>query len=157
MVVSLMTPAPVIPFWWVQGVHAACCAALQQDAKQLFTSRVTDVNSNLYCRLSCKCIASTPGLQALLRPSSRAAAAATARSSCTAEQQRQPQPPIAAAAAAADQAGTDASNSVSEAAAGPAAGLQLPAAPQLLGASPQGRWNAVSLAFLGDAVWEVSS
>jgi 23S rRNA maturation mini-RNase III len=35
--------------------------------------------------------------------------------------------------------------------------LQLPAAPELSGASPQGRWNAVSLAFLGDAVWEVRS
>eukprot|EP00879_Flechtneria_rotunda_P014825 GHRR01015489.1.p1 GENE.GHRR01015489.1~~GHRR01015489.1.p1 ORF type:complete len:189 (+),score=52.85 GHRR01015489.1:224-790(+) len=31
---------------------------------------------------------------------------------------------------------------------------QLPAPPDTAGMRPQGRWNAVSLAYLGDAVWE---
>eukprot|EP00882_Tetradesmus_deserticola_P002607 GHRQ01002772.1.p1 GENE.GHRQ01002772.1~~GHRQ01002772.1.p1 ORF type:complete len:288 (+),score=87.78 GHRQ01002772.1:235-1098(+) len=84
--------------------------------------------------------------QGLRRPKAAGTATATAaRCRCTAE----PQPPAATAAADTTGRGTYAGGS-----AGPAAKLQLPAAPELPGSSPQGRWNAVSLAFLGDAVWE---
>uniref|UniRef100_A0A383V3C2 RNase III domain-containing protein n=1 Tax=Tetradesmus obliquus TaxID=3088 RepID=A0A383V3C2_TETOB len=89
--------------------------------------------------------------RALLRPTvGRASAAEAVRCRCTAEPQ--PQPP--AAAAAADEPGANAADRLADAAGVSSAALNLPAAPQLLGASPQGRWNAVSLAFLGDSVWE---